>query len=335
MSPQESSRSPRSFQAKNTKNLSLNITNPSAMTTATAATGIEQDTPIPRPIGLGDTKFKRPTPLVSRRSDAAIYTQRRNVNSNGNNSNNSGDGSRLHRVHSLSLSVKTTELGPPASSKQMWVLPRKESLDENVEKSGAGPDSSDMLGNAYPDGPLCVVSPNVYLYSEPSLDQVRNFDLVINVAAEIPDLGPLLRRDSGVEYIRVPWTHNNRINDELPVLTETIHMAQQRGRRVLVHCQCGVSRSASLIVAYIMRYAKLPLNDAYERLKSVARDISPNMGLIFQLMEWGEAVDSANPFVSSFSQETTPRTPGEYCKTSLSSASTCSSTTVVSERERA
>ncbi|GAV56042.1 hypothetical protein ZYGR_0AZ02140 [Zygosaccharomyces rouxii] len=335
MSPQEPSRSPRSFQAKNTKNLSLNIANPSSAIPAKAMTGIQQDTPIPRPIGLGDTKFRRPAPLMSRRSDAAIYTQRRNANSNGNNSNNSGNDPRLHRVHSLSLSIRTTELGPPASSKQMWVLPRKESFDENAEKSGAGPDSSEIPGNAYPDGPLCVVSPNVYLYSEPSLEQVLEFDLVINVAAEIADLGPLLHRDIGVDYIRIPWTHNNRIIDELPILTETIHLAQQRGQRVLVHCQCGVSRSASLVVAYIMRYAKLSLNDAYERLKSVARDISPNMGLIFQLMEWGEKTGSENPFMSSLSQETTPRTPGDYCKTSLSSASTCSSTTVVSERERA
>ncbi|CAR25518.1 hypothetical protein ZYGR_0A00820 [Zygosaccharomyces rouxii] len=332
MSAQDPARSPRSFQAKNTKNLSLNISKPSTATAARTTTGL-QDTPIPRPVGLGDTKFRRPTPLMSRRSDAAIYTQRRNANSNGNNNSNNGNGPRLHRVHSLSLSVKTTELEPPASSKQMWVLPRKKSFDEDVEKSGVGPSSAENAGNAYPDGPLCVVSPNVYLYSEPTLEQALKFDLVINVAAEIADLGPLIHRGSGVEYVRVPWTHNTRIIDELPILTETIHLAQQRGLRVLIHCQCGVSRSASLIVAYIMRYEKLPLNDAYEKLKSVALDISPNMGLIFQLMEWGETLDSESRLISSFSQETTPRTPGEYFKTNLSSASTCSSTTVVSERE--
>lgn len=322
----EPSRSPRSLQAKNTKNLSLNINR-----SAGVSAGIEQlqaqEPPMPRPVGLGDTKFKRPPSLISRRSDAAIYTQRRDSNNNNNNSN--GSAPRLHRVHSLSLSVRTTELGPPASNKRMWVLPRRESVDENCEKNVSGP-------SAYPDGPLCVISPNIYLYSEPTLDQVLGFDVVINVAAEIADLAePLSDRGSGIQYIRVPWTHNSKINDELPNLTETIQSARQRGQRILIHCQCGVSRSASLIVAYIMRYAKLPLNDAYEKLKSVAHDISPNMGLIFQLMEWGEAVGSENIFMSSISQETTPRTPAEYYKTTLSSASTCSSSTVVSERERA
>lgn len=71
-----------------------------------------------------------------------------------------------------------------------------------------------------------------------------------------------------------------------------MHTAVTKGKKILVHCQCGVSRSASLIVGYMMRYENLALNDAYAKLKEIAKDISPNMGLIFQLMEWNDMLPS-------------------------------------------
>ncbi|SMN18623.1 similar to Saccharomyces cerevisiae YIL113W SDP1 Stress-inducible dual-specificity MAP kinase phosphatase [Maudiozyma saulgeensis] len=144
--------------------------------------------------------------------------------------------------------------------------------------------------SVYPNGPIQVVSPNIYLYSEPTIDDIIKFDVVINVAEEIHDLKTEIPRNikETLEYHHIKWSHDSKIAKDLKYLTKIIHEANTKGKRVLVHCQCGVSRSASLIVAYIMRYDELNLNDAYNKLKLVAKDISPNMGLIFQLMEWDE-----------------------------------------------
>lgn len=332
MSSRDSSSPRSSLQTKNTKNLSLNIAQVDP-----APLPQPQPQPLalplaqPRLVGV-ENRFRRPK-LAGGRSEASIYT---------NATKPLSGAARPARVHSLS--VRTAELDVPSRArsqsmasapprepreppKQTWVLP-----ETGPARAGTGaparcaaaeqPDGDDA-GHAYPNGPLCVIPPCVYLYSEPTLQQVESFQVVINVAAEVADLAPRLQ-ERGVEYVRVPWGHNSQIAADLSRLTERIHAACQQGRRVLVHCQCGVSRSASLVVAYIMRYERVSVNEAYTRLKDVARDISPNLGLVFQLMEWGEALGDGSAHSSHSthsSQETTPRTPGECFKNGLSSAS--------------
>lgn len=147
--------------------------------------------------------------------------------------------------------------------------------------------------NAYPNGPLLVIPPSIYLYSEPSLNEILNFDLIINVAEEVPSLQYRIPSEyyGKIEYYHVEWSHHSKIVKDLNKLTDLMHKATLQNKKILIHCQCGVSRSASLMVAYIMRYCNMNLNDAYNKLKSIAKDISPNMGLIFQLMEWSEKLN--------------------------------------------
>lgn len=140
--------------------------------------------------------------------------------------------------------------------------------------------------NHYPSGPLLVIPPFIYLYSEPSLKEVMGYDLIINVAKEITNYKEQLPLSKQPCYYHFTWSHTSQITKNLPQLTELVHNAYLNQKKVLIHCQCGVSRSASLIVAYMMRYDRLNLNDAYNKLKSIAKEISPNMSLLFQLMEW-------------------------------------------------
>ncbi|KAG5362541.1 Tyrosine-protein phosphatase MSG5 [Yarrowia sp. C11] len=144
--------------------------------------------------------------------------------------------------------------------------------------------------NAYPDGPLLIYPNNVYLYSEPSVELARTFDVVINVAKEIDN--PFTEEpyasdgQPNPEYVYVPWGHNSKFLPDLPYLTQLIEDRSSAGKRVLVHCQCGVSRSASLLIAYIMKKQHLDLNAAYDWVKYRSPEIGPNMTLIFQLMDW-------------------------------------------------
>jgi tyrosine-protein phosphatase MSG5 len=89
------------------------------------------------------------------------------------------------------------------------------------------------------------------------------------------------------EYIHIPWDHNTLIVDDLLKLVEDIDQRVNRGKKVLIHCQCGVSRSASLIIAYGMyKNPELQVQEAYDAVKSRSRWIGPNMSLIYQLSEF-------------------------------------------------
>ncbi|CAN6650800.1 hypothetical protein TRVA0_024S01926 [Trichomonascus vanleenenianus] len=191
---------------------------------------------------------------------------------------------------------------------------------------------------AYPDGPIEVCGPNIYLYSEPTAQEAIQFDVVINVAKEVPnpfaapefedaeDCSSIYSSCSSVEavyhsppssvestpcladspwtpnknpnisissptpcrpeYVYVPWDHNSQLVSELSELTALIRARSDEGKRVLIHCQCGVSRSASLVVAYMMKRNAWDLNTAYRYVKSKSPFISPNMALIYQLVDW-------------------------------------------------
>ncbi|ORY24859.1 protein-tyrosine phosphatase-like protein [Naematelia encephala] len=80
-----------------------------------------------------------------------------------------------------------------------------------------------------------------------------------------------------------------------------IEDARRRDIPVLIHCQCGVSRSATLIIAYLMALAASGLEpdlfghlsgmqDAYNFVKSKSPCISPNVSLVFQLVEFARNV---------------------------------------------
>lgn len=95
------------------------------------------------------------------------------------------------------------------------------------------------------------------------------------------------------EYIHVPWDHNTDVKDELWDLCQTIESRTKEGKRVLVHCQQGASRSATLIIAYHMYMNQdLGPNEAYSLAQSKSRWVNPNMSLLFSLNDFKKVIDS-------------------------------------------
>lgn len=64
----------------------------------------------------------------------------------------------------------------------------------------------------------------------------------------------------------------------------------QRGGRVFVHCVAGISRSATLIIAYLMTYQDINLTDAVRMLRT-KRKICPNLGFQQQLIDYAAKID--------------------------------------------
>jgi dual specificity MAP kinase phosphatase len=75
---------------------------------------------------------------------------------------------------------------------------------------------------------------------------------------------------------------------ELGPACEWIDRARAGGGTVLVHCRVGVSRSATLVIAYVMQHAGLSLVDAYLLVRSrrLSVLIQPNMRLLYNLLGW-------------------------------------------------
>ncbi|OLN94041.1 Tyrosine-protein phosphatase pmp1 [Colletotrichum chlorophyti] len=115
------------------------------------------------------------------------------------------------------------------------------------------------------------------------------------------------------EYIHMPWDHNTDIAQDLMHLCETIDARTKEGKKVLVHCQQGASRSASLIIAYgLYRNPDLSVNDAYYAAQGKSRWISPNMKLMYCLQDFQKQVSKKKASPGSAFRPRAGRSPTKH-----------------------
>ncbi|KAG5298477.1 tyrosine-protein phosphatase MSG5 [Histoplasma ohiense] len=135
-----------------------------------------------------------------------------------------------------------------------------------------------------------VVEPDTAL-SEISFKSAFEFQPVGTESPTTPK-----RRAPTPEYIHVPWDHNSEILDDLYPLCEVIDKRISQGKRVLIHCQLGVSRSASLVIAYgLYKNPDKDFNAMYSIVKGRSCWVGPNMSLIYQLTDFRTRVQQRGP----------------------------------------
>ncbi|TVY31683.1 Tyrosine-protein phosphatase [Lachnellula subtilissima] len=89
------------------------------------------------------------------------------------------------------------------------------------------------------------------------------------------------------------FRENQNPRDELWDLCQLIESKTKEGKRVLVHCQQGASRSATLIIAYGMYMNQdLGATEAYALAQAKSRWVNPNMSLLFSLNDFKKVIDS-------------------------------------------
>lgn len=102
---------------------------------------------------------------------------------------------------------------------------------------------------------------------------------VLNVSRD------LMRSPYAVEYLQLPV--NDNPNENISVYFNKaisfIESALKRNMRVLVHCFAGISRSATVVIAYLMKKCNMTFNEAYKFVKARRNIINPNMGFVYQL----------------------------------------------------
>lgn len=67
-----------------------------------------------------------------------------------------------------------------------------------------------------------------------------------------------------------------------------IDEARRSNTRILIHCRVGVSRSATIVIAYLMAHYSMSLADAYlmVRARRLSVIIQPNLLFMYELLQW-------------------------------------------------
>ncbi|KAM4602622.1 serine/threonine/tyrosine-interacting protein isoform 2-T2 [Polymixia lowei] len=71
-----------------------------------------------------------------------------------------------------------------------------------------------------------------------------------------------------------------------PMTKEFIDSCLETGGKVLVHGNAGISRSAALVIAYLMETFGMKYRDAFSHVQERRFCINPNVGFVHQLQEY-------------------------------------------------
>jgi hypothetical protein len=173
------------------------------------------------------------------------------------------------------VDATTTTMTPAAAQ------PATAAAAANLVCAALPPPAATVLWNyIYPDrivdglylGPLrSVLSQDVY--------DALGVKAILTVGRELrPLVGP------NMEHYAIAI--DDVVGAKIPLdLLDAVDRHVRRGDGVIVHCFAGVSRSATMVIAYMMRYRHMRLDAAYRHVRARRGVIRPNAGFWQQLLE--------------------------------------------------
>ncbi|KAG0192788.1 hypothetical protein DFQ28_007692 [Apophysomyces sp. BC1034] len=162
------------------------------------------------------------------------------------------------------------------------------------------------VDNRYKHGPAQIL-PNLFLGAfhnalQPDVINHCEISCILNVASEIEPPSVMAK----TQYYHLRWTHAQKdLSQEFIRAIRVLESVLNTGAKILVHCQCGVERSAALVIAYVLYLSRRPrdlkmsqnpvgnpmsLEQAYDFVRDRAPGIRPNMELMYQLGEFEQTL---------------------------------------------
>ena len=107
---------------------------------------------------------------------------------------------------------------------------------------------------------------------------------ILTMAAELPLHKQFMGLQHFLDYKYIPMddSPSQDLLSNLPEALDFIQTQLEQGHTVLVHCAAGISRSASVVIAYLMSHG-MSLEQAYGYVKSRRPIVQPNPGFMQQL----------------------------------------------------
>lgn len=134
------------------------------------------------------------------------------------------------------------------------------------------------------DYPITKIKEYLYLGC---MDRAKDFGNisgithVINLTDDIPNY------HEHVKYLNI--FVNDHPNENISVYFESVceYIHKERhlnpNLKILVHCHAGISRSPTIVIAYLMRAENMTFTDAYNYVAKRRAFIRPNNGFVKQL----------------------------------------------------
>uniref|UniRef100_A0A6B2L519 Protein-serine/threonine phosphatase n=1 Tax=Arcella intermedia TaxID=1963864 RepID=A0A6B2L519_9EUKA len=113
---------------------------------------------------------------------------------------------------------------------------------------------------------------------------------ITHILMVLKEMDPVFPKEFIYKKISVQDEVGETISQFFEEATDFIDEALSKGGAVLVHCAQGVSRSASIVIAYIIKSQKMTFKEALLFVQNLRPEVSPNPGFSSQLIKWEKAI---------------------------------------------
>ncbi|ELP86712.1 hypothetical protein EIN_306280 [Entamoeba invadens IP1] len=107
---------------------------------------------------------------------------------------------------------------------------------------------------------------------------------IVNVSKTIANAYPDI-----FEYLTIQ-IEDDKTEDITRYFETCFYFHRQRPFATLVHCECGISRSPSFVIGYLVAHAQMSLKEACTLVLSKKKNVSPNSGFFLQLIDLEESI---------------------------------------------
>ena len=127
--------------------------------------------------------------------------------------------------------------------------------------------------------PISQITNNIFLGNmlgaeNSTIMNNNNIKYIINCTRTIPNYF-----ESNYTYLRIPIddTFSQHIENYFDITYDFITKAIDNNNNIFIHCHAGVSRSATILIAYLMRKNNIDVNTALNIVKNKRSIINPNI----------------------------------------------------------
>ena len=115
---------------------------------------------------------------------------------------------------------------------------------------------------------------------------------IVNATLELPTVA---YQQQDTIQIAVEDRITAKLNIYFDLIADKIQQVHRGGGKILVYCRAGQSRSATLCIAYFMKYHNMSYEQAFQFVKYRRPIIHPNLGFVHQLKDYEKKLKTRIP----------------------------------------
>lgn len=143
---------------------------------------------------------------------------------------------------------------------------------------------------------ISKITENIYLGNKIVAKDITKLDElgithIVNCADELEYI--VNSYDNTMDWLWLPMIdckETGIVNKYIDISVKYIDDAIKNNNKVLVHCAAGISRSSSIIIAYLMYKNKMSFDNAFEYVKNKRSCCNPNKAFREQLQDFDFAL---------------------------------------------